>query len=259
MLTKEDIKDINLRIIDIVIVVAIRAVFAFIIGIIAVLIMLPMNSHHIFSTPEDIISFFLEMSQSSQFTFSCLRTICTIISLIIIPVVWIKFGRQCKLSDIGLKTQNWMPNFSIGLLAGSVFFVCWLLLVTLLKMVLVPISTSDLTINSQSFMLLLLGLIDTMIIAPIGESILFIGLIFTAFARKVGLQFSIVITAALFMIAHIGKIMRFDSFEIMLIAFFLNMVVQLWLYCERKSLLTPIGFHMAYNFIVFTTTFFWGQ
>jgi membrane protease YdiL (CAAX protease family) len=204
---------------------------------------------HIPQTQEEVLYYIAEMPSLYVPRLSCTGIMIYLITLLVVPVLWIKFARRCSLSVIGLKRKKWISNFFTGIMAGVIFYFCWGFLALLLKSLFITASSGNL-LNVLPFSYWS-NFIVTVLIAPVGESIFYIGLVFIACAKKVGLTFAMLIAAAIYMLMHIDAASASGFPMLIFVGFFLSMCVQIWLYCKKESLLTPIGFHFAYNSIVF--------
>jgi len=253
MITKDSLRNINFRVTDVIIIGVLNFALMLVMALIGGLILFQ-GLRHFPQTTEEVWKFIEEMPPSSLAVITFLLISYYSITLLVIPIFWIKFVRHCRLSDIGLKRQSWISNLITGIIAGVIFYIGWGFLGSLLKVILVRAGIGNLSsVLPFSFWL---NFTLTILVAPIGESILYIGIVFIAFAKKVGLKFAMLITAVIFMLMHIDAAMASGVPWLIFMGFFLNMVVQIWLYCRNESLLTPIGFHLVNNTLCFLFTLF---
>lgn len=166
---------------------------------------------------------------------------------IFVPVLWIKIRKYGTIASLGLKHNSWIKHFIIGFTFGLGFRFIVLLPRLVLTGDLIGQSriVESTYVNTHSLLLLF---ITVVILGPIGESVLFTGFTFPAFAKKIGVKFGAIITALLFVIGHLFIFYERINF-VALVWFFLMEIVVVCLYWKRKSLFSPIGFHMAYNFL----------
>ena len=103
---------------------------------------------------------------------------------------------------------------------------------------------------------LLLNLLSAALIAPIGEEILYRGVIAQAWARQSGARRAIVFSAIVFALAHtlnIGGENIGDALLVAAVAFAIRLPLGLalgWLWIRRQSLLATITLHAAYNALI---------
>ena len=100
-----------------------------------------------------------------------------------------------------------------------------------------------------------------MIVAPIGEEILYRGVIAQAWGRQSGARRAIVFSAIVFAFAHtlnIGGESIGDALAVAAVAFAIRLPLGLalgWLWVRRRSLLATIALHAAYNAVLVLATF----
>lgn len=103
---------------------------------------------------------------------------------------------------------------------------------------------------------LLLNLISAALIAPIGEEILYRGVIAQAWGRQSGSRRAILFSAIVFALAHtlnIGGENIGDALLVAAVAFAIRLPLGLalgWLWIRRQSLLATITLHAAYNALI---------
>lgn len=108
---------------------------------------------------------------------------------------------------------------------------------------------------------LLLNLISAAIIAPIGEEILYRGVIAQAWGRQSGARRAIAFSAIIFGLAHtlsIGGTTVADALTVALVAFAIRLPLGFalgWLWVRRQSLLATIALHAAYNALLVFAAF----
>jgi membrane protease YdiL (CAAX protease family) len=108
---------------------------------------------------------------------------------------------------------------------------------------------------------LLLNLISAALIAPIGEEVLYRGVIAQAWARQSGARRAIVFSAIVFALAHtlnIGGENIGDALLVAAVAFAIRLPLGLalgWLWIRRQSLLATITLHAAYNALIVLAAF----
>ena len=108
---------------------------------------------------------------------------------------------------------------------------------------------------------LLINLLSAVIVAPIGEEILYRGVIAQAWGRQSGARRAIVFSAIVFAFAHtlnIGGESIGDALAVAGVAFAIRLPLGLalgWLWVRRRSLLATIVLHAAYNAVLVLVTF----
>jgi membrane protease YdiL (CAAX protease family) len=108
---------------------------------------------------------------------------------------------------------------------------------------------------------LLLNLLSAALIAPIGEEILYRGVIAQAWVRQSGARRAIVFSAIVFALAHtlnIGGEDIGDALLVAAVAFAIRLPLGLalgWLWIRRQSLLATITLHAAYNALIVLAAF----
>ncbi|RLT26709.1 MAG: CPBP family intramembrane metalloprotease [Chloroflexi bacterium] len=108
---------------------------------------------------------------------------------------------------------------------------------------------------------LLINLLSAVIVAPIGEEILYRGVIAQAWGRQSGSRRAIVFSAVVFAFAHtlnIGGESIGDALAVAGVAFAIRLPLGLalgWLWVRRRSLLATIVLHAAYNAVLVLVTF----
>ena len=108
---------------------------------------------------------------------------------------------------------------------------------------------------------LLFNLLSAVIVAPIGEEILYRGVIAQAWGRQSGARRAIVFSAIVFAFAHtlnIGGESIGDALAVAAVAFAIRLPLGLalgWLWVRRRSLLATIVLHAAYNAVLVLATF----
>jgi len=248
MITKDSVKDIDLRIIDIIVVAFLFFVVVVIFALISGYILYP--SYKDFPLSLDVILRDLLVKPSAfLLLLSYIILLMYFLASLVMPVVWISTVRHISLSAIGLKRVDWIKNFAIGTVVGFLFYFIWGFIGYILHTILtMPAVTDNSRLLSYFYWP---SFIATIIIAPIGESIWFIGLIFHALLKKMDIHLASVITSLIFVLMHIGKVEQSYFGVLILFGYFTNMYIQIWLYRKRESLFAPIGFHMVYNIIGF--------
>jgi membrane protease YdiL (CAAX protease family) len=108
---------------------------------------------------------------------------------------------------------------------------------------------------------LLFNLLSAVIVAPIGEEILYRGVIAQAWGRQSGARRAIVFSAIVFAFAHtlaIGGESVGDALAVAGVAFAIRLPLGLalgWLWVRRRSLLATIVLHAAYNALLVLASF----
>ena len=108
---------------------------------------------------------------------------------------------------------------------------------------------------------LLINLLSAVIVAPIGEEILYRGVIAQAWGRQSGARRAIVFSAIVFAFAHtlnIGGESIGDALAVAGVAVAIRLPLGLalgWLWVRRRSLLATIVLHAAYNAVLVLVTF----
>jgi membrane protease YdiL (CAAX protease family) len=122
----------------------------------------------------------------------------------------------------------------------------------------VPESPLPPSVNSSA---LLLNLISAALIAPIGEELLYRGVITQAWGRQSGARRAIIFSAIVFAFAHtlnIGGESISDALAVAVVAFAIRLPLGLalgWLWIRRQSLLATITLHAAYNALILLAAF----
>jgi membrane protease YdiL (CAAX protease family) len=122
----------------------------------------------------------------------------------------------------------------------------------------VPESPLPPSVNSSA---LLLNLISAALIAPIGEEILYRGVITQAWGRQSGARRAIIFSAIVFALAHtlnIGGESIGDALVVAAVAFAARLPLGIalgWLWIRRQSLLATITLHAAYNALILFAAF----
>lgn len=252
MLAEQKIKKINLRILDIIIVTALNLAFTIVIGIVGWLVLfwdLFTHPSRIPQTPQEIMQLVSALPPPSQFLLDLIGVTVFLATSTVIPILWIKFARQCRLTDIGLNRKKWGSNLLKGFAIGALFTFSWGIIAALLSVTIVPGGATKVPfVSTFSWWA---NLMITVLIAPVGESIFVVGLVFLAFAKKVGFKLAMLITSAIYAFMHMDALVASGAPSLTFIGFFLSMSVQVWLYRRKESLLLPIGFHTAHNLIIF--------
>jgi membrane protease YdiL (CAAX protease family) len=103
---------------------------------------------------------------------------------------------------------------------------------------------------------LLLNVLTAVLIAPIGEELLYRGVIAQAWGRQLGAARSIIFSALLFAFAHtlnVGGESVGGALAVAVVAFGIRLPLGLalgWLWVRRRSLLATITLHAAYNAVI---------
>ena len=103
--------------------------------------------------------------------------------------------------------------------------------------------------------------VSAVIVAPIGEEILYRGVIAQAWGRQSGARRAIVFSAIVFAFAHtlnIGGESIGDALAVAGVAFAIRLPLGLalgWLWVRRRSLLATIVLHAAYNALLVLASF----
>jgi len=122
----------------------------------------------------------------------------------------------------------------------------------------VPESPLPPSVNSSA---LLLNLISAALIAPLGEEILYRGVITQAWGRQSGARRAIIFSAIVFALAHtlnIGGESIGDALVVAAVAFAARLPLGIalgWLWIRRQSLLATITLHAAYNALILIAAF----
>lgn len=108
---------------------------------------------------------------------------------------------------------------------------------------------------------LLLNLLTAMVIAPIGEELLYRGVIAQAWSRQLGAARGIVYSALLFAFVHtlnVGGESIGGAAAVAVVAFGIRLPLGLalgWLWVRRRSLLATVVLHAAYNAVLVFAAF----
>ena len=108
---------------------------------------------------------------------------------------------------------------------------------------------------------LLINLLSAVIVAPVGEEILYRGVIAQAWGRQSGARRAIVFSAIVFAFAHtlnIGGESIGGALVVAGVAFAIRLPLGIalgWLWVRRRSLLATIVLHAAYNAVLVLATF----
>ncbi len=175
------------------------------------------------------------------------------LALIILPIMWIMKKKYGTLSSLGLKTHDWVKNFLIGFAFGLGYRIIVSFPAIMWTLVGKPMYANP---AQADFYLNWLMVPSDVIIGPIGESIFITGFTFPAFAKKFGIKIGAVISAIIFVVCHFTSLVQVQINIFSILPFFLIELIVIWLYLKRKSLFSPIGFHMAYNFLFLIILFF---
>ena len=99
-------------------------------------------------------------------------------------------------------------------------------------------------IKSMSPTMLIIFTVNTIVLIPIVEEIIFRGFLYFPLYRKVGRNASLFLVSYFFLHAHFIVLFQsiFGSLIIFGKSFFLT-----WLYDKKKTLIYPIGFHIFFN------------
>ena len=103
---------------------------------------------------------------------------------------------------------------------------------------------------------LLINVLSAVVVAPIGEEILYRGVIAQAWGRQSGARRAIVFSTIVFAFAHtlnVGGESIGDAVAIAGVAFAIRLPLGLalgWLWVRRRSLLATIVLHAAYNAVL---------
>ena len=122
----------------------------------------------------------------------------------------------------------------------------------------VPDSPLPPSVNSSA---LLLNLLSAALIAPIGEEILYRGVITQAWGRQSGARRAIIFSAIVFALAHtlnIGGESIGDALVVAAVAFAARLPLGIalgWLWIRRQSLLATITLHAVYNALILIAAF----
>ena len=122
----------------------------------------------------------------------------------------------------------------------------------------VPESPLPPSVNSTA---LLVNLCSAALIAPIGEEILYRGVIAQAWGRQSGTRRAIAFSAIIFAFAHtlnIGGESIGDALAVAAIAFAIRLPLGIalgWLWVRRQSLVATITLHAAYNALLVVASF----
>jgi len=122
----------------------------------------------------------------------------------------------------------------------------------------VPESPLPPSVNSSA---LLLNLISAALIAPIGEEILYRGVITQAWGRQSGARRAIIFSTIVFALAHtlnIGGESIGDALVVAAVAFAARLPLGIalgWLWIRRQALLATITLHAAYNALILFAAF----
>lgn len=103
---------------------------------------------------------------------------------------------------------------------------------------------SLLALKSMSPAMLILFTVNTVVLIPIVEEIIFRGFLYFPLYRKIGRKASLLLVSYFFLHAHFIVLLQsiFGSLVVFGKGFFLT-----WLYDKKKTLIYPIGFHILFN------------
>jgi hypothetical protein len=99
-------------------------------------------------------------------------------------------------------------------------------------------------VKSMSPTMLILFAVNTVVLIPVIEEIIFRGFLYFPLYRKVGRNASLLLVSYLFLHAHFSVLFQgiLGSLIVFGKGFFLT-----WLYDKKKTLIYPIGFHILFN------------
>jgi membrane protease YdiL (CAAX protease family) len=101
-----------------------------------------------------------------------------------------------------------------------------------------------------------LSLLAGVLVAPIGEEVLFRGFATTAWARRLGTRSGLMRAALLFAVAHILTISggtAGDAFGLAVVGFATRLPIAIalgWLFLRRGTIWSSVGLHAAFNFVL---------
>lgn len=169
----------------------------------------------------------------------------------VIPIVWVTARKRGNLKLTWFASGKLSQDFLVGILIG--------LLIRCLAYL--PRLLYNGTSSYERFLInmtldvgakfMWLEFIRTVIIGPIGETILFIGFTFPILSKKLHTRIGACLTALIFAVSHCFGLQEFNAAVMMWL--FVIGIVSIVLFKKRRSIIAPIGFHAAYNlfFIVF--------
>jgi membrane protease YdiL (CAAX protease family) len=167
---------------------------------------------------------------------------------IIVPVLWVRIRNYNRLRATWFASNKLSQDFLIGFLLG----------LTVRLFVSLPSLLYDGTSLYGQFLISMLKLIGgkfvwleflrTVIMGPIGESILFVGFTFPVLAKKLGVRLGACATAVVFSILHLTTFLGANLAGILWS--FLIGIIAITLYWKRRSIIAPLGFHLAHNLML---------
>ena len=169
--------------------------------------------------------------------------------LAFLPIFWVKIRKYGGIKNLGLSFENVIRNSVVGIICGVGFRYIFITITDLLNSNSISRMANIRVIESNIF-LYIANFVRVIIIGPIGESILFPGFTFPAFAKKFGPRIGVGITALLFVLAH-THLYYANKVPLQLFCFFFMEIIAILLYLRTKSLITTVVFHAIYNALIF--------
>lgn len=194
------------------------------------------------------IVFFYYLAYPLKYIDESIRTFIMEIFMILLVTFWVKGKYNQSLQEIGLKAESWLKNVMIGGLAIIVLY-------SILTGFYLGTSeifgdylseTPSFGIGDEfnritSFKSIWLLFILVTLIVPFAEELFFRGFVCSGLRNRIGVKWTIVLSALFFASVHINII----SF---LLTFLLGILFA-WLYEKRKSLIPCISAHITFNLI----------
>jgi len=209
-----------------------------------ILIIIFFNLISIFLTR--VINFFLFNQNEIAIRIEDVIVQCSMISL---PYVWLKKKYNLSRKEIGLSKSN--LNFSIivmiGVLSGIAIFV---FSYSMRHFFFKQLTVQNGFTGASDFLLqLCLGIISSVILAPIAEEIFHRGIVYGFLKMKYGVLGGIILQAVIFTLMHLNVIFLLNYFRIL--SLFIHGVIYGLLYEKKKSLYPSMISHGIYNFLSF--------
>lgn len=153
-------------------------------------------------------------------------------------VTWCEFFQLPKKSSL-----FWLPVYFGVYLAASTFVQSMLQLIPNYD----ASQNQDVGFSTVASTNLILVFISLVILPPLGEEIIFRGILYTGLKSKLRKLVAALIASALFGLAHAQWNVGVDTFVLSLVA--------IYAFEKHKSLWLPIGLHAIKNFIAFLALF----
>jgi uncharacterized protein len=189
--------------------------------------------------------------ESSLFQSSANLCIYILAAVLIIGMPrWIK-KRGTTLADLGLKRYpNWMDM--VWLLTGAFVYLILTLTITSLSMVIFPsadyaqeqeVGFNQLT-HSWEYILAFVSLV---IVAPVAEELIFRGYLFGKLRKYASVWLSVLLSAALFAVAHMQFNVALDTFALGIVLALLRVVTgSIWASIALHALKNGVAFYFLF-------------